>query len=64
MTTGETESGLCIDNPMLTRLAHSPDLHRHAVARASAIHQSQQTRKDTPEKKLRGKKAEKAEVEA
>ncbi|MCJ1375524.1 hypothetical protein MMC20_006761 [Loxospora ochrophaea] len=36
------------------------DLRAEAVARASAIRQSQRTKKDTPEKKLRGVKARKA----
>ncbi|KAI9834910.1 MAG: hypothetical protein M1838_005445 [Thelocarpon superellum] len=36
------------------------DLRAEAVARASAIRQSQQPKKDAPEKKLRGAKAKKA----
>lgn len=33
------------------------DLRQEAVARASAIRKSQQAKKETPEKKLRGAKA-------
>ncbi len=36
------------------------DLRAEAVARASAIRQSQRSKKDIPEKKLRGGKAKKA----
>ena len=36
------------------------DLRAEAVARASAIRQSQQPKKDVPEKKARGAKAKKA----
>ncbi|CAF9911852.1 MAG: hypothetical protein HETSPECPRED_000466 [Heterodermia speciosa] len=36
------------------------DLRQEAVARASAIHQSQQPKKEIPEKKLRGAKAKAA----
>lgn len=36
------------------------DLRQEAVARASAIRQSSQPKKDVPEKKVRGSKAKKA----
>ncbi|KAI9766834.1 MAG: hypothetical protein M1840_006310 [Geoglossum simile] len=39
---------------------YRPDLRREAVARASAIRQSQRLKKDLPEKKPRGAKAKKA----
>lgn len=39
---------------------YRPDLRAEAVARASAIRQSQQAKKDVPEKKPRGAKARKA----
>ncbi|KAI8634548.1 60S ribosomal protein L28 [Xylariaceae sp. FL1651] len=39
---------------------YRPDLRQAAVARASAIRQSQKEPKPTPEKKLRGSKAKKA----
>jgi large subunit ribosomal protein L28e len=38
------------------------DLNSHAIARASAIKNSQRPKKDTPEKKPRGAKASKAEA--
>ncbi|KAF1812007.1 ribosomal protein L28e [Eremomyces bilateralis CBS 781.70] len=48
-----------------TKRHYRPDLRAEAVARASAIRQSQRPKKATPERKLRGRKAEKAaEVEA
>ena len=37
------------------------DLRQEAVARASAIKQSQRPKKETPETKLRGSRAKKAE---
>lgn len=40
-----------------TKQGYRPDLRREAVARASAIRQSQQPKKDLPEKKPRGAKA-------
>ncbi|KAI0024873.1 60S ribosomal protein L28 [Xylariomycetidae sp. FL0641] len=40
--------------------SYRPDLREAAVARASAIRQSQKEKKPTPEKKPRGKKAQKA----
>jgi len=40
---------------------YRPDLRGPAVSRASAIQGSQKAKKETPEKKLRGAKARKAE---
>jgi large subunit ribosomal protein L28e len=40
---------------------YRPDLRGLAVSRASAIQDSQRVKKETPEKKLRGGKARKAE---
>jgi large subunit ribosomal protein L28e len=40
---------------------YRPDLRGPAVSRASAIQNSQRAKKETPEKKLRGSKARKAE---
>ena len=40
------------------------DLRQEAVARASAIRQSQRPKKEDPEPKLRGSKAKKAEEKA
>jgi large subunit ribosomal protein L28e len=40
---------------------YRPDLRGPAVSRASAIQSSQKAKKETPEKKLRGAKARKAE---
>jgi large subunit ribosomal protein L28e len=40
---------------------YRPDLRAESVARASAIRKSQRPVKKTPEKKLRGGKAKKAE---
>lgn len=42
------------------RQGYRADLRREAVARASALRQSSQPKKDIPEKKLRGSKAKKA----
>ncbi|KAI9697909.1 MAG: hypothetical protein M1836_004261 [Candelina mexicana] len=42
------------------KLGYRADLRAEAVARASAIRQSQRSKKDIPEKKLRGGKARKA----
>jgi large subunit ribosomal protein L28e len=42
---------------------YRPDLRAPAIARASAIRQSQRPKKDAPEKKLRGTKAKKAAAE-
>lgn len=41
--------------------SYRPDLRGPAVSRASAIRDSQRVKKETPEKKLRGSKAKKAE---
>jgi hypothetical protein len=41
--------------------SYRPDLRAPAVSRASAIQGSQRAKKETPEKKLRGSKAKKAE---
>jgi large subunit ribosomal protein L28e len=42
------------------KAGYRPDLRADAVARASAIRQSQRAKKDTPESKPRGAKARKA----
>ncbi len=42
--------------------SYRSDLNKDAVARASAIKDSQRVKKETPEKKLRGSKAKKTEA--
>jgi large subunit ribosomal protein L28e len=41
--------------------SYRSDLNQHAVARASAIQLSQKEKKDTPQKKPRGRKAKAAQ---
>jgi hypothetical protein len=43
-----------------TKRGYRADLHKHAIARTSAIKKSQAAKKDAPKPKLRGAKAKKA----
>jgi large subunit ribosomal protein L28e len=46
----------------VAKASYRADLNGDAIARASAIRNSQREKKETPEKKLRGAKARKAAV--
>ncbi|KUJ20115.1 ribosomal protein L28e [Mollisia scopiformis] len=59
-TTRKTYKGIVSST---AKSGYRADLRSEAVARSSAIRQSQRTKKDVPEKKLRGSKAKKAAAE-
>ncbi|CZR58981.1 related to ribosomal protein L28 [Phialocephala subalpina] len=59
-TTRKTYKGIVSST---AKSGYRSDLRLEAVARASAIRQSQTPKKDAPEKKLRGSKAKKAAAE-
>lgn len=59
----QTRTYVAIVNGVV-KSGYRSDLRAAAVARASAIRQSQTPKKDAPEKKLRGSKAKKAAAES